>query len=150
MRWPLLRFTLRWMTTAIASTAIVLGFTVVALRWYLYPHINFTVFNESSTPIYGLRVSFLVGERTAEELKPGRIATSEIQSGGDAGIFFSYQDSTGVIKKAEPIYYESGDRGFVEVHITNKTERLINGIYAFDAPPFWRIQVAPTGKMVVR
>ena len=150
MRRALLRLTLPWMMATIAIAAIVLGIAVATLRWYTYPHINLTVFNESSAPIYALRVSFLTGERIAEELKPGGVATSEIQSGGDAGIFFSYRDSKGVLRKAEPLYYESGNRGFVEVHITNEGERLVNGIYAFDAPSIWSIRVRPAGQMIVK
>jgi hypothetical protein len=45
----------------------------------------------------------MLGERTAERLGPGGVAVAEIQSGGDAGIFFSYRDSRGILRKAKPL-----------------------------------------------
>lgn len=150
MRHPLLRITLGQAMGAITITAIALACIVAGLRWYLCPHIRITVFNESSTPIYALRVGFMGGERSAEEVKPRSVAETVIQSGGDAGIYFSYRDSKGILKKVEPLYCESGNRGLVELHITNDGERLVNGIYAFDTLSVWSVRVRESGQMVVR
>ena len=41
-------------------------------------------------------------------------------------------------------------RGFLEVHVTNKGIRLVDGTYtAFDVPA-WTFRTWPTGRMTVR
>jgi hypothetical protein len=151
MRLPRERFTIWRMMIAIAAVALVLGILVYCLRWLQYPHIDVTIFNETSTTIRDVRVIFMLGERTAERLGPGGIVVAEIQSGGDACIFFSYRDSGGILRKAEPICEESGNRGFLELHVTNEGVRLVNGIYWGDAPPILGIRrVGPTGQMAVK
>jgi hypothetical protein len=151
MRLPRERFTTRRMMVAVAAVALVLGILVYCLRWLQYPHINVTIFNETSTPIFDVRVTFMLGERTAERLGPGGVAVAVIQSGGDAGIFFSYRDSGGIIRKAEPLYDESGNRGYLEIHVSNEGVRLVNGIYRGDQIPILGIRrVRPTGQMTVR
>jgi hypothetical protein len=145
------RFTIRWMMVAVAAVAVVLGLLVSCLRWIQYPHIKVTIFNKTSAPIYDLRVNFLYGERTAKRLSAGGVAFTEIQSGGDAGIFFSYRDSGGILRKAEPLYYESGNRGFLKIHINEEGVRLINGIYWGDQIPILGIRrVRPTGEMILK
>jgi hypothetical protein len=120
-----------------AVTAALLAISVLGLRWYLNPRIKLSIFNESSTSIYDLRVSFLGGERTLHELKPGKVAVSEIRSGGDAGIDCWYRDRLGNLLRVSPIYYESGNRGFLEIHVSRDVPHIINGIYALDAPRGW-------------
>ena len=110
--------------------------------------IKVTIFNKTSAPIYDLRVNFLYGERQAKRLVAGGVAFTEIQSGGDAGIFFSYRDSGESSRKAEPLYYgSSGNRGFLKVHSNAEGVRLINGIYWGDQIPILGIRrVRPTGE----
>jgi hypothetical protein len=144
------RFTIRRMMVMVAALAIALGLFVYCLRWIQYPHINVTIFNETSTPIYDLSVSFLNGERTAKSLSAGGVAFTEIQSGGDAGVFFSYRDSEAVLRRAKPIYYESGNRGFLEVRVTDGGTRLVNGIYAGIEFGVFSIPVPPTGRLTVK
>jgi hypothetical protein len=147
------RFTIRRMMVMVGAATIVLGLLVACLRWSVYPHIDVTIFNETSGPIYDLHlhVSFWYDEeRTAERLKAGGIAFTEIQSGGDAGIFFSYRDPEGILRKVEPLYYESGNRGFLEVHVTDEGARLVNGIYAGIEFGSFTIRARSTGHMTVK
>lgn len=152
MQLPRERFTIGRMMVVIAAAALVLVILVSCLRWLQYPHIDVTIFNETSTPIRDLRVSFLYGERTANELRPGGVAVTVIQSGGDGGILFSYCDSGGILRKAEPLYYESGVRGFLEIHVTNEGAWLANGIDSLGGEiPILGIRwVRPTGQMTVK
>jgi hypothetical protein len=142
------------MMLAIAGTALVLGIFIACLRWLLYPHVNVTIFNESSIAIGDVRIRFLYGERTAERIEPGGTAVTAIQSGGDAGVFISYRDLGGILRKDEPLYYSdergSPDRGFLEVHVTNGGTRLVNGIYTAVDIPILTIHVRPTGRMAVK
>lgn len=139
------------MMVAAAAAALVLGTLVFCLRWLQYPHIDVRIVNETSTAICDLHVSFMHGERTAEELRPGAVAVAEIQSGGDAGIFFSYRDSGGILRKAEPLYHESGNRGRVEVHVTDDGAQVVDGIDWGDQIPILGIRrVQPTGRMTVK
>ena len=138
---------------AIAGIALVLAIFMAFLRWLRYPHVKVTISNETSTALRDVRIRFLYGERTAERIEPGGFAVTEIQSGGEAGVFLSYRDSSGILRKDEPLYYsdERGapDRGFLEVHVTNEGTRLVKGIYTavlFDIP-LWTIHVRPTGRM---
>jgi len=151
MRLPRVWFTVRRMMVAVAGVAFMLGILVSCLRWLQYPHIDVTIFNETSAPISDVRLGFLYGERTAERLRPDGIAVTEIQSGGDAGIHFSYRESGGAFGKSEPLYYESGDSGFLEVHVTNQGVRLVNGIYpgVCVIPILGVRRVQPTGQMTV-
>ena len=150
MELPRVRFTVRGMMVAVAALALAFSILVGFLRWFLYPRIIVTIVNETSAPIRDLRLTFLRGERTAELLGPGGVAVTEIESGGDAGIFFSYRDSRGTLREAEPLHHESGNRGFLEVHVTNEGTRLVNGIRATGEPPAWSIRVKPTGPMTVK
>jgi hypothetical protein len=143
------RLTIGGMIVAVAAVAVVFGMLVSCLRWLQYPHINVTVFNDTSTSISDLRVSFMLGERTAERLGPGGVAVAEIQSGGDAGIFFSYRDSGGSLRKANPLYEESGNRGYLDIHVTDGGIRLVNGIYWGDTISGIR-KVPPTGQLTVK
>ncbi len=84
-------------------------------------------------------------------MNPGCVEYTEIQSGGDAGIFFSYQDSGGTLRKAEPLYYESGNRGFLKIHVNDEGVQLVDGIYAGIEIPISGIRrVGPTGRMLLK
>jgi hypothetical protein len=145
------RFTIRWMIVAVAAVAVVLGLLVSCLRWIQYPHISVTILNETSAPIYDLRLSFLCGERTARQVKSGGVASTEIQSGGEAGIFFSCRDSGGTIRKAEPVYYESGNRGSLKIQVYEEDIISINIIYFGEKIPMLGIRrIRPTGPMTVK
>ena len=50
----------------------------------------------------------------------------------------------------EPVYYESGSRGFLEVHVTGEGPQLVNGIYAGFEAGVLTMEVMPTGRMTVR
>lgn len=141
---------------AVAGAALVFAIFVTCLRWLRYPHVTVTIFNETSTAICDVRIRFAFGERTAEWIKPGGFAVTEIQSAGDSGVFFSFRDSGGILRKDEPLYYsdERGapDRGVLEVHVTNDGKRVVKRIYTailFDIP-VWRIPVRPRGRMTVK
>ena len=84
-----MRFTVRGIMLVVACVALILGMFKACLEWLRNPHIDVTILNESSTAIRDLRVSFLYGERTADRLRSGGVAFTEIQSGGDAAIIFS-------------------------------------------------------------
>ena len=98
MRSIRIRFTVRRMVVAVTAAALILA----CLRWLLYPHVNVTIFDETPTAIRDVRIKFLYGERTAERIQPGGFAGTEIQSGGDAGVFISYLDSSGVLRTDIP------------------------------------------------
>jgi hypothetical protein len=143
---------LRQTAVAVATVALVLS----CLRWLLYPHVNVTVFNETSTAIRDLRLGFSDGVRTAERIEPGGYATTEIQSGGESGVFLTYRDPRGSLRRDVPVYYSdstaSPDRGYVEIHLTNEGTRIVKRIYNFD----WidikilTLRVRPTGRMIVK
>jgi hypothetical protein len=140
------------MMLAVAVVAFVVGFFVSCLRWLQYPHINVTIFNETSAPICDLHLSFFCGNRTADQLRPGGVAVAEIQSNPEAGIFLSYLDLWGDFRKAVPLLYgNAGDRGYLEVHVTNQGLQVVNGIYCSggETPVLGICRVRPTGKMRV-
>ncbi len=141
---------------AVACVALFLAILMPWLRWLRYPHVKVKIFNETPTALCDVQIKFLSGVRTAERIEPGGSAITDIQSGGDAGVFISYRDSSGILKNDEPLYYsdEEGapDRGFLEVHVTKEGTRLVKGIYTailFDVP-IWKIHVSPTGRLNVR
>jgi hypothetical protein len=139
---------------ATAGGALLLGIIVTCLAWLMYPHIDLTVFNESSNPVFDVCVTFSYGERTAARIDPAGVAAAHIQSGGDAGVFLSYRDAAGTRSKRQALYYspDSGgpDRGFLEVHVTDHGVSVVNGVYpSFDVRPFL-IRVWPTGPMRVK
>jgi hypothetical protein len=149
------KFRVRGMMLAVACVAFFLGVLMPCLTWLRYPHVKVKIFNETSTALYGVRIKFFCGARAAERIEPGGSAITEIQSGGDAGVFMSYWDSNGIVRIDEPIHYsdENGtlDRGFLEVHVTKEGIRVVKGIYTaiwFDILP--QVRVSPTGPMNVR
>lgn len=134
----------------VAAIGFGLGILAYGVRWMQYPHIDVRIVNETSSPIFDLQLGFMCGERTAKQLRPGGVGIAEIQSGGDAGIFFSYRDSEGILRKADPLYHESGVRGFLEIHVTKQGTRFVNGIEPLDfSMPILGIrQVPPTGQIL--
>jgi hypothetical protein len=149
------KFSVRGIMLAVACVALFLAILIPCLRWLRYPHVKVTIFNETPTALRDVRIKFLYGVRQAERIEPGGSGITDIQSGGEAGVFLSYRDSSGMLIVDEPIHYsdERGapDRGFLEVHVTNEGTRLVKGIYTailFDIPG--TIQVSPTGQMNVK
>ena len=142
---------MREIVLVLAGVALVLG---IFVNWLKYPRVKLTIFNETANGIHDVRVSFLSGERTAARIEPGGFAISEIESGGSAGVFISYRDSAGTVKKDEPVYYSgdmgSLDRGFLEVHLTSKGTTLVKGIYTAIDIPILTIHVKPTGLMTLK
>jgi hypothetical protein len=53
-------------------------------------------------------------------------------------------------RKVGPVYEESGNRGFLDVHIGDEGTRLVNGIYAGVDAGAWETRVSPTGQMTVK
>jgi hypothetical protein len=148
--------TLRRIALVLAAAALVFGIFIPVLGWLLYPHVKVTIFNETTDALCDVRLRFLYGERMAERIAPGGFAVTEIQSGGDAGVFISDRDAGGILKKDVPLYYsdENGapDRGFLDVHVTKEGTRLVKGIYTtilLDYPPL-TIHVRPKGRMTVK
>jgi hypothetical protein len=142
------------MVLAAAGAALVLATLAACLRWLAYPHVKLTIINESAAAISDVRIDFLYGERTAERIEPGAGAVTEIQSGGDAGVYISYRDSGGALADCKPLYYspDAGgfDRGFLEVHITDEDTRVVNGTYQAIDIPIFTIRVSPTGNLTVK
>jgi len=135
----------------LAGVAVVLG---IFVNWLKHPRVKLTILNETGNAMGDGRISFLSGERTAERIEPGGFAVTEIESGGSAGDFISYRDSAGILRNDEPVYYSedmgSLDRGFLEVHLTEKGTRLVKGIYTAIDIPILTIHVQPTGQMTVK
>jgi hypothetical protein len=98
----------------VAGAALVFAICMTCFRWLQYPHVNLTIFNETSSAMCDVRVRFLYGERTADRIEPGGFAVTEIQSGGDACVFLSYRETDGIRKKDE-LLYGSGDSGGLDV-----------------------------------
>lgn len=151
MQAPRIQFTMRRMTVAVAAVALVL----VGLRWLLYPHIDVTVFNESSAAIRDVRLRFLYGECTADRIESGGYAAGPIQSGGESGVFLTYRDPDGVLRRDQPVHYSdstaSPDRGFLEIHVTNEGLRIVKNIDNFDLDTVSPvIQVRPAAPMTVK
>jgi hypothetical protein len=151
-----LKVRVREMMLAVGCVALFLALFLrvlgPCLTWLWYPHVKVKIFNETSAALCDVRIKFMNGVRTAERIEPGSSAVTEIQSGGDAGVFMSYRDSSGVIKADEPLHYsdENGtlDRGFLEVHVTKEGTRLVRGIYTaiwFDVPG--QVRVSRTGQL---
>jgi hypothetical protein len=144
-------FSICAMMLTVVAAAIGLALIVRYVRWLQYPHIKVSIFNETPTPIGDLDLRFMYGERTAAQLRPGGAAVTEIQSGGDAGIYFSYQDAGGILQTATALYEESGNRGFLEIHVTGEGVRMRNGIHAGEEIPILGIRrVAPAGEMTLK
>lgn len=139
----------------VAGAALVFAIFVAFLRWAQYPHINLTIFNETSSAICDLRITFLHGERTADRIQPGGFAVTEIESGGDSTVLLSHLDADGIRKNE--LIYGSGDlgghtRGFLEVHLTNEGTQLVNGVYSNVLLDIlgWTRHVSPSGRMNVK
>ena len=150
------RFTVRVMLLAVAAIALLLGLLVTCYKLVDYPHVNVTLYNESSATLHDVRIRFHYGNRTAERIEPGEIATTEIQSGGDAGVFISYRTSSGLFRKDEPLYYSEDigglDVGFLEVRVTNEGTRAIKQIDSnvlYNIPALTR-HVSTTGQLIVK
>jgi hypothetical protein len=56
----------------------------------------------------------------------------------------------GILRKAEPVYEESGTRGFLEVHVNDEGTWLIKRIYDGVDVGAWNIRVSATGRMTVK
>jgi hypothetical protein len=140
------------LTVACSGLAIVIP--VACFWWLQYPHVKLTIFNESSRALCDVRVKFLYGERIAERIEPGGSAVTDIQSGGDAGVFFSYLRSGESVRKREVLYYsdEHGapDRGYFEAHVTNEGTRHVNGVYTVVNIGVRTFRVSPRGRMSVK
>jgi hypothetical protein len=126
----------------------------VGYRWLVHPHVKLTIINETSAAISHVRVTFLFGQRTAERIEPGGLATTEIESGGSAGIYLSYRDSKGIVRKNVRLY-ESGengsqDRGFFRVRVTDEGLKFRNGVFTAIDVPRLTVHVDPSGRMLVR
>jgi hypothetical protein len=145
------RFSVREVMLILAGVALILG---IFVNWLKYPRVKLTIFNETANTIREVRVSFLSGERTAERIDPGGYAVTEIESGGDAGVFLSYLDSAGNLTKDEPLYYsaDSGslDRGYLEVHVTRSGTRTVKSIYTAIDMPIFTVRVPRKGRMTVK
>jgi hypothetical protein len=79
----------------VAGLALVFAIFMACFRWLQYPHVNLTIFNGASSAICDALVRFLYGERTADRIEPGGFAVTEIQSGGEAGVFIGWRGHSG-------------------------------------------------------
>jgi hypothetical protein len=138
-----------WGAVAVLAFAIAIAF----FSWLLYPHVNLTIFNESSAAMGDVRIDYFYGSRTAERIEPGGIALAVFQIYGGGTVSMSYRDSAGV-RRVELLYgageYSYMPRGSLEVPLTNKGTRLVDRTYmAFDVLA-WTLPTWPTGRMTVR
>ena len=143
------RFTLKIAMVAVGVAALVAGVCVLFLRWLLFPHVDVTVFNETTATISELLIDDEHVTRTAEKLGPGGVALTTIQPDDEACISLSYRDSNQVLRKVEPVCY-SGNRGSLEIHITPTGSHAVNNIYFGIEMGSWTIKARPTGRMSIR
>jgi hypothetical protein len=144
------RFTVRGLMLVVAGVALFLGVIITSLRWLQYPHINVTIVNETSSPIYSVCLSSYSTERKVGQLRSGGVAMTVIQD-GESNMWLTYRSLIGVVWTAGPFSEESGNRGYLEYHVTDAGVHVINGIYNFDAPPIFGIREVPrTGEMTVK
>jgi hypothetical protein len=94
--------TRRWMV-AVAVVALILGTLVILLSWDLNPYITVMIFNETNATLSDVVVSYGDGQRRAERIEAGGIATSDIQSYGASGIILTYRDSQGNPRASESV-----------------------------------------------
>lgn len=135
--------------------ALVLGAIARPVAWLVYPHMNVTIYNESSAAIRDVRLSSFYGVRTAARIEPGGYATTAIQSSGESGVFLSYRDASGSLKSEEAVYYSpstaSPDRGNLEIRITDGGTRVVEDIdLRFDGLSPVTLRQWPWGGMTVR
>ena len=148
------RFKVRRIILIATLAALVLGIPISCFTWLAYPHVKLTIYNETPVAMCDVRISFLFGQRTAAEIRPGGSAVTEIQSGGSAKVSLSYRNPGGAQKKEEVLYYsgEHGaeDRGYLEVHVTGEGTKLVNRIYTAIDIPYLTWRVWPKGRMTVK
>jgi hypothetical protein len=133
-----------WGAVAVLTFAIAIAFFI----WLLYPHVNLTIFNESSAAVGDVRIDYFYGSRTAERIEPGGVALTVFQIYGGGTVSMSYRDSAGVRRVG--LLYGVGEYSYMEVHLTNEGTRLVDRTYtAFDVPA-WTLPTWPTGRMTVR
>jgi hypothetical protein len=136
-----------------ASAALFFGILIACLSWLVYPHVTVTIFNETSAAIRDVRLDSFYGERTSERIEPGAFAVTEFQIIPGDTLSMSYRDTIG-IRKEELLYrsdeYSSTPRGSLEVHMTNKGIKLVNGNCTAVEFPCLTIHTWPTGRMTVR
>jgi hypothetical protein len=143
------RLSVRALMVTVAVVAVTLGVLAAGFRWLLFPSISVRLLNDSKTPIHDVRLTFLRGERSVDRIMPGEVAMALIQSGGDAGIFLSYKDSDDKIREGKT-WYESGNRGWLDVRVSDHGPRMMDGIYAGLDLGVLSVRVPPTGRMSVR
>jgi hypothetical protein len=115
------------MMLAVAIVAI--GLCILSsFGWLQDPHVDVTIFNETSGPISDLRVTFPGGYRTAEQLAPGRVATTQVQW-PEVGALFSYRDSGGILRETQAPNVYGATRGFLEFHVTDERIRVVKDVY---------------------
>jgi hypothetical protein len=134
----------------LAGVALSLG---ILVNWLKCPRVKLTIFNETGQAMRDVRISFMSGARTAERIEPGGFAVTEIETSGDAGVFMSYRDSDGILRMDEPVYYSEdigAERGFLEVHLSEKGARRVKGIYSAIDIPSLTVHPEPTGQMTVK
>jgi hypothetical protein len=106
------------------------------------------IYNETNAALHDVSLSYQGGDRGAEQIVPGGIATSDIRSSGESSIALSYRDSQGASRKAAGLaFIESGYRGSLEIHVGDKGVRLVDRIHADGYPGPWVIPVRPTDRM---
>jgi hypothetical protein len=141
--------TRRWMV-AVSVVALILGTLVIILRWDLNPYITVMIFNETNAALSDVIVSYGDGQRRAERIEAGGIATSDIQSYGESGIILSYRDSQGNPRTSEGLaYIETGFRGSLEIHVRDAGLRLVDDIRVGPYPGPWMIRLSPAGRLKV-
>src|ERR1700679_4000972 len=138
-----------WGAVAVLAFAIAIAFFIRLL----YPHVNLTIFNESSSAMGDVRIDYFYGRRTGERIEPGGVALTVFQIYGGGTVSMSYRDSAGI--RRDELLYVSGEhshmpRGSLLLHVTNKGTRLVVSAYTAIDVPAWTFPTWPTGRMTVR
>jgi hypothetical protein len=107
-----------------------------------------TILNETDAALVDVELTYSHGERRAERLAPGGVATSDIRCYGDSGLTLSY--SQGNMRKSMGLaYIETGYRGSQEVHVRYEGVRLVDDIEIGPYPGGRLIPMTPTGEMTI-
>jgi hypothetical protein len=141
------------MMVAVASAAVACGALVGGFRWFLYPHVRVTIFNETSSAVHEVRVKCFGGENSAERIEAGGSASVDIQCGGEDNVYVTFRDSRGAQMKDHLVHgsRDNAERGYLNVYLTKRGVRVVEAVYSIpiEYRP-WHRRVPGTGPIIVR
>jgi hypothetical protein len=122
-----MQFTVRRLMNKVAAVGLVLGLSVMLLRWYQNPYVTIKVYNNTSGPLTDVRIRYSYGERTASMIKAGGKASWEIRCSGESDVILEYRNPLGVLViKADNTYIEHSYRGSLDLHVDDNGVRAVN------------------------